>query len=609
MKKLPKATRGPRPERETAPAPAIPARTVGVLGLGIIGSRVAEACRRAGVAVVAWNRTRRRGQPALTTPMEVAQAARVLQIFVTDDAALASVVEALLPALTKHHVVLNCSTVSLDATRAAAAAVATTGAAFLDAPFTGSKNAAAAGELVYYIGGPAAVLERVRWALEPSAKAIVPLGRVGDATVIKIATNLVSAIAVEALSEALGIVTAHGIGADAFLAAMEHNANSSGLSRMKLPGMVAGRFEPHFSLKNMWKDAGFAEQLAQAVGTGNSRADGGPRPHGGAGRARPWRGGFFRVGGELPRADEAETLAGDRSVPNFMTPADVPLPTAGWIDLSGRAKFRLSGPDRVRYLNGQVTNNVARLREGEAMPALVCTAKGRLEGEVVIRAASDHLLLDAPGSLREPLLARLEKYLISDDCAWEDVSDEFALWHGLGMGGPETVSRFGPPGRDLWLPATAPPPDGPRLTTEAVELLRLIHGVPVWGAELTAETLPQEARLEDRAVDFHKGCYVGQEVVSRLRSVGRVNRLLCRLETVDDLPLTPGTRLFGVPSQDDEPGAEVGVVTSAQRDPERGVSMGLGYVKRAAALPGATFQTSAEKNALSTRVKCRETPV
>lgn len=272
MKKKPQGTPAPRSPRPPTAAPAVPAvpkvpsRVVGVLGLGIIGSRVAEACRRAGLEVAAWNRTRRRGQPALTTPADVARAARVLQIFVTDDAALGSVVAALAPALTRQHVVVNCSTVSLEATRAAEAAVAATGASFLDAPFTGSRNAAAAGELVYYIGGSASVLERVRWALEPSAKAIVPLGRVGDATVIKIATNLVSAIAVQALAEALAVVTAHGIPADRFLAAMEHNANSSGLSRMKLPGMVAGAFEPHFSLKNMWKDAGFAERLAQSAG-------------------------------------------------------------------------------------------------------------------------------------------------------------------------------------------------------------------------------------------------------------------------------------------------------------------------------------------------------
>lgn len=266
MKKKTTASSGPRSERLNTASPSSPARTVGVLGLGIIGSRVADACRRSGLTVVAWNRTHRRGQSALSAPADVARAARVLQIFVTDDEALGSVVAAMRPALTRHHVVLNCSTVSLEATRAAETAVVATGAAFLDAPFTGSKNAAAAGELVYYIGGSLAVLKRVRWALDPSAKSIIPIGRVGDATVIKIATNLVSAIAVEALSEALGVVTAHGISAATFLAAMEHNANSSGLSRMKLPGMVAGTFEPHFSLKNMWKDAGFAERLAQAAG-------------------------------------------------------------------------------------------------------------------------------------------------------------------------------------------------------------------------------------------------------------------------------------------------------------------------------------------------------
>jgi len=250
------------------PVPPVPApdRCVGVLGLGIVGSRVAAACRQKGLRVAAWNRTRRRGLESLETPGDVARAARVLQVFVTDDAALASVVAALSPALTADHVVVNCSTVSVEATRAADAAVRGTGAAFLDAPFTGSRTAAAAGQLVYYIGGPPPVLERVRWALEASAKAIIPLGRVGDATLIKIATNLVSAIAVEALAEALGVVTAHGIPAQRFLEAMEHNANSSGLSRMKLPGMAAGMFEPHFSLKNMWKDAGFAERLAQSAG-------------------------------------------------------------------------------------------------------------------------------------------------------------------------------------------------------------------------------------------------------------------------------------------------------------------------------------------------------
>lgn len=290
-----------------------------------------------------------------------------------------------------------------------------------------------------------------------------------------------------------------------------------------------------------------------------------------------------------------------------MSTAEDPPPLAGWIDLSGRAKFRLTGPDRVRYLNGQVTRNMARLQPGEAVPALVCNAKGRLEAEVVVRAEADALLVDAPGALRDSLLARLEKYLIADDCAWEDVTEDFSLWHGPADRGTGTVSRFGPPGTDVWQPAGTAGPAGPRLDPAAVDLLRLAWGVPAWGAELTADTLPQEARLEDRAVDFHKGCYVGQEVVSRLRSVGRVNRLLCRLEADGRQPLAAGDRLFLAPAVPGGEPAEVGVVTSARPDPRRGVILALGYLKRAALTPEAAFQAGPGKNALSTVVKCRET--
>src|SRR5580692_6386273 len=87
----------------------------------------------------------------------------------------------------------------------------------------------------------------------------------------------------------------------------------------------------------------------------------------------------------------------------------------GIADLSDRAKFRLTGADRVRYLNGQVTANILRLPEGEAVPACVTTAKGRLCGEIFVSALSDALLIDAEPSLREPLFERLERYIVADD--------------------------------------------------------------------------------------------------------------------------------------------------------------------------------------------------
>ena len=120
--------------------------------------------------------------------------------------------------------------------------------------------------MVYYVGGAAAVLERARWALDASAKTILHVGEIGHATVLKIATNMVSAAMVEVLSEALGVVAGQGVALDRFVEAMEHNASGSGLTRMKLPSMLKGDFTPHFSLKNMLKDARFAEDLAERAG-------------------------------------------------------------------------------------------------------------------------------------------------------------------------------------------------------------------------------------------------------------------------------------------------------------------------------------------------------
>ena len=178
---------------------------------------------------------------------------------------------------------------------------------------------------------------------------------------------------------------------------------------------------------------------------------------------------------------------------------------------------------------------MARLRSGETCYALVCNHKGKIEADVFIRAADDAFFIDAPGELRESLLARLGKYLIADDCELEDVTGAFALWHELDPAGTievaaASVNRFGRPGRDTWarLPAEVP---AATLGGAALDLLRLEHAIPVWGAELTPNTLPQEARVQDRAVDFFKGCYIGQEVISRLKSVGHVTRELRALET------------------------------------------------------------------------------
>jgi 3-hydroxyisobutyrate dehydrogenase-like beta-hydroxyacid dehydrogenase len=239
-------------------------KSVGVIGLGIIGSRVAEHVEKGGHQVFVWSRTPRVLPNFLGSAVEVAEAAQVIQIFVRDAEAVLEVVTAIHPALTAQHIVMCHSTVSAEAVRKAAALIANTGAAFLDAPFTGSKMAAAAGQLVYYISGDAAAVEAVRPILELSSKTILTFGaQIGDATILKIATNLISASVVGALAEAAAITQQQGVSLSQLLVALQNNANNSTLIQMKLPGMIAGNYEPHFSLKNMLKDAQYAQLLAR----------------------------------------------------------------------------------------------------------------------------------------------------------------------------------------------------------------------------------------------------------------------------------------------------------------------------------------------------------
>lgn len=237
-------------------------QNVGILGLGIIGSRVADNLRKAGHEVFVWSRSARPVPNFLASPHEVAEAAGIIQIFVRDSAALIEAIEDMKPALKAGHLIMNHATVSKKATLQAAQLVEETGAAFLDAPFTGSKMAAQNGKLSYYIGGSDLLLERARPVLEASGAKILPLGAIGEAMVLKIVTNLVSAVIVEAVAEASDITKANGISLERLHEALESNANYSTLIGMKLPAIIKSDFEPHFALRNMLKDADFARELA-----------------------------------------------------------------------------------------------------------------------------------------------------------------------------------------------------------------------------------------------------------------------------------------------------------------------------------------------------------
>ena len=236
-------------------------KNVGVIGLGIIGSRVTETLRQKGFHVFVWNRTPQPVPNFVGAPAEIAEMCDFVQVFVSDDDALLQVAEDLVPALSPRHIVLAHSTVSPHSMVAAAEIVESRGARFIEAPFTGSKTAAENGELLYYVAGDDAALREARPILEASGKEIIVIGEIGQATVIKIATNMVTAASVQAAAEALALVQAVGLPMEKFVEAMRGNASHSTTLALKLPKIIEANFEPHFSMKHMLKDMQIASRL------------------------------------------------------------------------------------------------------------------------------------------------------------------------------------------------------------------------------------------------------------------------------------------------------------------------------------------------------------
>lgn len=227
------------------------------------------------------------------------------------------------------------------------------------------------------------------------------------------------------------------------------------------------------------------------------------------------------------------------------------LREGGSYPLGPRTRLRVSGPDRVRYLNGQLSNNVRRLVPNEALYALVLTAKGKLCADVFAWIDGDAIIIDADPALIDILPPRLERYAISDDVQFDVLPAESTGYHVFGpSSGGLRIRRLGIDGFDT----ATPPPGLLQATTDEIECLRIFRGVPRWGRELHEDALPQEAGLERYAVDFHKGCYVGQETVSRIESIGRVNRQLTGF--IGDFPPQAGT-LTG------PDGEKSGTITSA----------------------------------------------
>jgi aminomethyltransferase len=292
----------------------------------------------------------------------------------------------------------------------------------------------------------------------------------------------------------------------------------------------------------------------------------------------------------------------------------------GVSELGWRGKFRIFGPDCGRWLNGMVTNNVRDLAEGHGVYNFVLNAQGRIQGDCFVYHCGDHFLADADRTQLPALLTLLERYIIMDEVELADASAEFAAFGvrgprarqaltaaGLGasLPGPLELRRVALAGVELlcaavasepseayeiWTaPATAPGvwsalveagavPAG----AEALEMLRVAAGIPCYGIDIRDRDLPQETG-QSQALNFAKGCYLGQEIVERIRSRGAVHRSFTGFTVAGPAP-TAGAKLY-------DGDKEAGEITSICDVPLPGAAsktqtLALGYVRREFAQPG-----------------------
>ncbi len=271
------------------------------------------------------------------------------------------------------------------------------------------------------------------------------------------------------------------------------------------------------------------------------------------------------------------------------------LESCARVDLSGREQLKVLGPDRSSFLHGMVTNDVNGLGLGASNYAAMLTPKGAMVGDARVLRLAEELLLDTGPGRSAAVRDFLLKYLISEDAEVVDspgtavlglVGPKAAEWAArvegaLGqyesfLGGVDVVVA-----REALESVTARLAELPVLDEETAEVLRVERGVALWGVDMSEATIPLEANL-DRALNFTKGCYIGQEVIARATYRGQMNKKLMGLE-LGEAEVKVGTELKMAERK-------VGWLTSVARSPKRGQVVGLGYVHRDFLTPGTTVE-------------------
>jgi len=292
----------------------------------------------------------------------------------------------------------------------------------------------------------------------------------------------------------------------------------------------------------------------------------------------------------------------------------------GVYDLGYRAKISLTGSDRVRWLNGMVTNNIRDLAAGHGVYAFLLNPQGHILGDLYAYNLGESIVIDTDQSQVEKLLATFDHYIIMDDVEVKNLGEQLT---SLGIAGPNArqVARVCgieiPEGHplqalaatctcdcectqctcvrgeheehesyELWLAPRDAKTTWDALVShgatpvgsDALEVLRIQFGIPRYGVDIRERDLPQETE-QARALNFNKGCYVGQEIVERIRSRGAVHRKFTGFVWINGDIVTPGSKVMLGEK-------EVGEVTSARLLGEKHPGLALGYIRREAAIPG-----------------------
>jgi aminomethyltransferase len=274
-----------------------------------------------------------------------------------------------------------------------------------------------------------------------------------------------------------------------------------------------------------------------------------------------------------------------------------------WLDLRGRARILARGRDRARFLHNVTSNEIKKMVPGDSCYAFLLTPQGRIQGDLYLLCLADHFLIDTEPELREKVRQQILRYKVADQIELEDVTEQTAA---IGVEGPSadtvriegehtaaSITETGQPGYRIYCPADQfgetvrllEAAGARAASAEDARAVRIENGKPRYGEDIGETSLVQETQ-QMQAVSFTKGCYLGQEIVERVRARGHVNKKLVRLSL--DVPVEPGFKLLAA-------GAEVGEITSAIRSPETGKTAAMAYVRTPHDAPGTALEVQGQQ--------------